>query len=476
MEPLEGFHDLVNDGSARYRPAAPSATFLPTRQIDWEVELCLNFRMEIGPRIKAARIAHGLTQKGMADQLNSVSGWDTCTPNDVYRWETGRRRPAEWLPHLISVLGLDEAQAYLLASGRLPHVGNPTVDPHPEDDVNRRKVLSTGGAAALAALTPTTPAAATPTSGDNGSVDPQLIPHFFAQLDTYYASDMMLGAGVLTGVVSKQYKLIKRLARCAGPPVRPGLLTAASAHGALLGWLHQDAGMWDEAAYWHGLAQSDARMTGDADLIAYTLSHAGHLHADLGDGRSTVDLCDAALSERGRLSARIQVTIKCQQAHGYALIGERRKADQLLDAASLAVEHVDPTVPWGSAAARNARYFEVQRATCYGRLGLHHEAVRIWEQINATMPATARRDTGVFLARQATSYASTGEPEHARPTGPAVVRHRSRDRVGTAPPGTRRSACCNAALGDHQDRSRIRSKPSPPEDPTEGEPLWPWSR
>ncbi|MEJ8651015.1 hypothetical protein WKI65_23730 [Streptomyces sp. MS1.AVA.3] len=173
--------------------------------------------------------------------------------------------------------------------------------------------------------------------------------------------------------------------------------------------------MWDKAAYWHGLAQSDARMTGDADLIAYTLSHAGHLHADLGDGRSTVDLCDAALSERGRLSARIQVTIKCQQAHGYALIGERRKTDQLLDAASLAVEHVDPTVPWGSAAARNARYFEVQRATCYGRLGLHHEAVRIWEQINATMPATARRDTGVFLARQATSYASTGEPEHAVP-------------------------------------------------------------
>ncbi|MFD3416405.1 helix-turn-helix domain-containing protein [Streptomyces decoyicus] len=371
--------------------------------------------MEIGPLLKAARTAHGLTQKGMADQLNAVSGWDTCTPNDVYRWETGRRKPAEWLPHLITVLGLDEAQAYLLASGSLPHAGNPTVDPqyHPEDDVNRRKVLSTGGAAALAALTPATLTAAAPTPSDNGCVDPQLIPHFFAQLDTYYASDMMLGAGALTGVVSEQYKLIKRLARCAGPSARPGLLTAASAHGALLGWLHQDAGMWDEAAYWHGLAQSDARMTGDADLIAYTLSHAGHLHADLGDGRSTVELCDAALSERGRLSARIQVTIKCQQAHGYALIGERRTADRLLDAASLAVEHVDPTVPWGSAAARNARYFEVQRATCYGRLGLHHEAVRIWEQINVTMPATARRDTGVFLARQATSYASTGEPEHA---------------------------------------------------------------
>lgn len=271
--------------------------------------------------------------------------------------------------------------------------------------MQRRQFLAVGSGAAIAALAPGTASAR--------SVDPELVTYFYKQLDGHYAADMMLGPNELIGTVSEQYKLIAGLARAAKPPVRAGLLRVGAVYAELCAWLHQDSGEWDASAYWHGLAQTDARMVGDPDLIAYTLSNAAHLRADLRDGRSTIDLCEAALSDRSKLSNRIQVNLMAQQAHGYALIGDRAAVDRLLDTASVDVGQPDPAVPWGTAARRNVFYFEVQRATCYGRMGRHAEARGIWDQINATMPPAARRDTGVYLARQATAYAGTGEPEHA---------------------------------------------------------------
>jgi hypothetical protein len=154
-------------------------------------------------------------------------------------------------------------------------------------------------------------------------------------------------------------------------------------------------------------------MIDDPDLVAYTLSNMAHLRSDLGDGRAAVALCETALSHRRRLSDRIRVSVMQQQAHGASLLGDRESVDRLLDTASKVVEHVDPSVPWATAARRNAYFFEVQRATCYGRMDLHREARAIWDDINSAMPPAARRDTGVYLARQAIAYARTGDPEQA---------------------------------------------------------------
>lgn len=288
--------------------------------------------------------------------------------------------------------------------GFLPPPGHPAHEPSQENPVQRRQFLA-AGSGAIAALAPGTASAR--------SVDPQLVTYFYQQLDGHYAADMMLGPNELIGTVSEQYKLIAGLARSAKSPVRAGLLRVGAVYAELCAWLHQDSGEWDASAYWHGLAQTDARMVGDPDLIAYTLSNAAHLRADLRDGRGTIDLCAAALADRSKLSTRIQVNLMAQQAHGYALIGDRPSVDRLLDKASVDVGQADPAVPWGTAARRNAFYFEVQRATCYGRMGRHAEARSIWDHVNATMPPAARRDTGVYLARQATAYAGTGEPEHA---------------------------------------------------------------
>nr|WP_319207271.1 hypothetical protein [Streptomyces sp. ME02-8801-2C] len=75
--------------------------------------------------------------------------------------------------------------------------------------------------------------------------------------------------------------------------------------------------------------------------------------------------------------------------------------------------HLLPTMPWGNACRRTPGYLEVQRATCYGRLGLGEEAVSLWDQVLEIVPGTARRDRGVYMARHATAAAGAGEPDHA---------------------------------------------------------------
>ncbi|MGW9582843.1 hypothetical protein ACWIGB_31455 [Streptomyces albidoflavus] len=102
-----------------------------------------------------------------------------------------------------------------------------------------------------------------------------------------------------------------------------------------------------------------------------------------------------------------------QQAHGASLVGDRMAVDRLLDEAAGLLNRVDDELPWGNACRRTPGYLEVQRATCYGRLGLGAEASALWTQVLDHVPMTARRDRGVYLARHAAAAAKAEEPEHA---------------------------------------------------------------
>ncbi|GAB3012176.1 hypothetical protein GCM10023080_093770 [Streptomyces pseudoechinosporeus] len=96
-----------------------------------------------------------------------------------------------------------------------------------------------------------------------------------------------------------------------------------------------------------------------------------------------------------------------------SLTRDRDAVDRLIDQASGLLGRVDDDLPWGNACRRTPGYLEVQRATCYGRLGLGAEAVSLWDQVLDIVPETARRDRGVYLARHATPAAGAGEPEQA---------------------------------------------------------------
>lgn len=90
---------------------------------------------------------------------------------------------------------------------------------------------------------------------------------------------------------------------------------------------------------------------------------------------------------------------------------DRDLVDRLLDRAAVLVDRVDDEYPWGNACRRTLGYIDVQRATAYLRLGAYREAVALWDRILGTAPESARRDNGVFWARQAAALAAVPEPE-----------------------------------------------------------------
>ncbi|MGW5341718.1 Twin-arginine translocation pathway signal [Streptomyces sp. NPDC004050] len=270
-----------------------------------------------------------------------------------------------------------------------------------EEDVKRRTFVS----ATAVALMPG-PAA-------SQYVDPALIGYFQEQLEGHYRADMFLGPHDLIGTVSAQYQLIDKLVRSASGETRRGLLGAGAAYAALVGWLYQDAGDLAAAAFWRGVTQEIAARSRDPQLIGYSLVNLAQVRTDLGDGLGVIDLCEAALADSDRLVPKVRIMAMQQQAHGASLTGDRHAVDQLIDAASGLLSKVDDHLPWGNACRRTPGYLEVQRATCYGRLGLGDEAESLWTQLVADVPATARRDRGVYLARYAAAAASARKPDHA---------------------------------------------------------------
>ncbi|ABW12263.1 hypothetical protein Franean1_2840 [Parafrankia sp. EAN1pec] len=241
------------------------------------------------------------------------------------------------------------------------------------------------------------------------NVDPALIDYFNQQLEGHYQADMMLGPRELISTVTAQHTLISNLVATGHGGTRRALLGASAAYASLIGWLHQDAGDLPSSSVWRGIALEAAQRSRDHQLVAYALLNHASVRTDLADGLGALDLCGAVLADAGRLSPKMRVLALQQQAHGASLIGDRATVDSVLDQAAPLVERCDDAMPWGNACRRTPAYLEVQRATCYGRLGLATAATGLWQQVLATTPTHARRDRGVYLARQATACVQNGD-------------------------------------------------------------------
>jgi transcriptional regulator with XRE-family HTH domain len=241
-------------------------------------------------------------------------------------------------------------------------------------------------------------------------VDPELIPYFQQQLEGHYRADMLLGSRALINTVTAQCGLIGQLTDDADEPTRQRMAMVGTSFATFAAWLYLDAGDIAAALYWHDVAQEMAHRSRDREAIACALVDRAMARTDQGMGTAVVDLCNGALLDATHLSPELRVFAMQQQAHGASLLGDRRQVDALLDAAGQLIGQVDIEV-WGTACLRTPHYVEVQRATCYGRLGLASEALSVWQQIIPAAPSNARRDIGVWMARQATLSASLREPE-----------------------------------------------------------------
>lgn len=266
--------------------------------------------------------------------------------------------------------------------------------------------LGAGGEITAAALEPSP--APTPSA-----VAPELLDYFRQQLTGHYAADKFLGPGRLIGVAEAQYELLCDIAGGDSGPLRGELWATAAGFAALLGWLYQDAGDLAESANYHDKMIERAHRSHDPQLVGFALYCKAMLHTDMADGPGVLDLTGAGLSGEN-LIPKVRALLLQQAAHGHALAGlpgAHGECDRLLGDAAGLTGQISDNYPWGSCTAPH--WLDTQRATVWTRLGRFREAISLWEQVIPVLPASARRDIGVYHARLARSLAGAGEPEHA---------------------------------------------------------------
>jgi hypothetical protein len=339
-------------------------------------------------RLQTEREARGWSKAEMARQLQRAAGDTRKTTESLVRqmldWEKGKNFPRDWHEYYATAFGLTDRSLF---------------SDHSSEALAPRQAL---------------PEHTTPTPQHSGPVAPELVDYFRTQLAGHYQADMMLGPRALIGTVSAQSDLIEQLLDAADSGTRQRLTEVGTAYRAFVGWLYLDAGDAMAAARWHGAALELAHRSGNRDAIACTLVDLAMARTDQGAGRAVVDLCNGALKDAPHLSPEVRVFALQQQAHGEALLPGRDRAavDRTLDQAAALVGQVDYE-EWGTACLRTPHYVEIQRATCYGRLGLADDADRLWQQLIPSEPGTSLRDVGVWTARHATARAHARDPEHA---------------------------------------------------------------
>ncbi|MFD9630333.1 helix-turn-helix transcriptional regulator [Streptomyces violascens] len=352
--------------------------------------------------IRAARKAHDLTQKQLADQLNHVSRWGTCTANDVYRWETGRRTPGRWLPFLVEVLSLDAAAAPEPGSGTLPEPSAPVAAIQPsalpdEDDVLRRSFMNGLVAAPLLDLAGLDHLAAAVRDAHRYS-DRQLVEHLRGALDETARTDVRTGPDRAMPAALGILSVISTAAREARPDIRRELYGLGSRAAELAAWLHRAAGSPRQTAtYWHNQAKEWATFTGDGEMHAYVLLRQAQA---LGrhDPARILDLSDAATAGPWTLPPRPRAEALQQKARGLAMTGAgESEIERVLEQAHAALDQA--TEPSGS-------------PTCAGPLGDGYTRERLMVQTGICWREAHRPDRAVTAFQTYIPRAAFGPRDH----------------------------------------------------------------
>ncbi|MGH8904513.1 MAG: hypothetical protein ACRDYA_23230, partial [Egibacteraceae bacterium] len=285
--------------------------------------------------------------------------------------------------------------------------------------IDRRALLRAGGAAAFpfgASSGVEWPRLARAVQAPE-RVDAEIVGYLQRVLEEHGAVDNLRGGRHLVEVVAAQMRFVDHLRRGARGEVRDELLTVAARYAEFAGWLHHDAGDAQAATYWSDRAMEWAQEAGSDVCVSSILSEKSNQAKGQGDADRAISLARAAQRTVGPLPPRTRAVAVQQEAQGHGLAGDELACHSLFDGAlellAVAERDQDP----GPGRWCTEAHIEIQRATCWLRLGRPQQAIGLFERQLAVLPARYYRDRGVYLARQAIAHAANHDPDQAVAVG-----------------------------------------------------------
>jgi transcriptional regulator with XRE-family HTH domain len=368
-------------------------------------------------RLREHRLRLNLTLEEVAEALIALA-WERfavrvgVNAGMVGKWERGEKRPSRFYQRLL----------VLLYSAPAEQLGFRPAGPGDQAAEDVLAELGASGGAARPRLPDSAapggarlpvPAIATPRC-----VDPEAVGRLGTILIEYAKLDNLLGPHLLT-LTKLHLQFISELLTVAAGEGRTELLTVGARYAEFAGWLHQDAGNPQEAAYWSDRAMGWAEAADNDLMVSYVLMRKSNQASSQGDANRTLGLARAALRGQDRLSPRARALSLRQQARGHALSGDATECARALDAAreqAAAPEDQgeEDRILTGSC---TPAFIEMEAADCAMLLGQPDQAVVTFQHGLATLPAQYQRDRAVNLARLAVAHAASQEPERACAVG-----------------------------------------------------------
>jgi transcriptional regulator with XRE-family HTH domain len=369
-------------------------------------------------QLREHRLRLNLTLEEVAEALTALA-WERfavrvgVNAGMVGKWERGEKRPSRFYQRLFVLLygvpaeqlgfrplvpGEQAAEDVLVELGAGEGANQP-LSPNP----------GTPGGVRLPV-----PAIATPRR-----VDPEAVGRLGTILIEYANIDNLLGPAHLLALTKLHLQFISELLTVATGEGRTELLTVGARYAEFAGWLHQDAGNPQEAAYWSDRAMGWAQAAGNDLMVSYVLMRKSNQASSQGDANRALGLARAALRGQDRLSPRARALALRQAARGHALSGDptgcARALNAARDQAALSEDQgEEDRILTGYC---TPAFIEMEAADCAMLLGQPHQAVVTFQHGLATLPAQYQRDRAVNLARLAVAHAASREPELACAVG-----------------------------------------------------------
>lgn len=348
----------------------------------------------VGQAIRRLRLALGRSQAQLAADICRAAKLpaDRLTRQDVYRWESGRRRPQQWLAHIARALGVPVS----------------TLD---------------GTVRTLDELLPASDRLSA-AAARGGRVGTETAKDLLARVHGLRLADDVLAGRDLIAPARRELDRAVSLYKGASysEPVGHRLLVGIGEAAQITGWIQSDAGCHADAEGTYQLGASAAREAGDTVLAGQLMGSLAYQLSNTRREGEGVALAEAALAESGPDSpAKARALFHDRVAWARAKSGDAPAAIKALGCAAQALDgdrgaEAPPWLYWVS-----ADELEVMEARCFTELHRPLRAVPLLSAVLARYDASHARELALYLSWLAVALADANEPEAAASTAARML-------------------------------------------------------
>jgi transcriptional regulator with XRE-family HTH domain len=365
--------------------------------------------VDVGDLIASRRADLGLTQTELAAALNTTSGRDTVTRNEVSRWERGDVGPRYWLPHLATVLHVPLQDLRIAARG---------------SKVSRRR----GAGDALDAirvahewLVSEPPQVIERRSGRR--IGAALVMRVGERVAELRRLDDHLAGGDTHSLVARELETTLRLVDEASYSERTGrgLLAVAGELAQLAGWVCSDAGMNAGASGYYLTGVRAATLAGDRAGAANNLSSLAYHVSNVGDPADAALIARTAAAGAHDTPPKVRALLAERVAWAHARAGQRDETERALGQVDELLDAADGAAEPGWVYWLDRHEADVMAGRCYTELRRPLRAVPLLTRATAAYRDDSPRELALYLSWLAVAYVDARELDEARRVARRVI-------------------------------------------------------